>query len=179
MDEEERIIRLEVAESVRDIRFFEKVYVRFFQGISAFVRKRVEDDQNAQDVTQHTFVQAMLNIRQYSPRANIPFSSWLYRIAWNEVNRYYRDKKKEPALVVEESFIHPLLDEIGWFEKEKKVERLEKCLGNLPAKDRFIIELRFFEKKDFREIGGILQIQESAAKMRCHRIIQQLKGKMI
>ena len=43
----------------------------------------------------------MLNIKKYEDRG-FPFSSWLYKIASNEVNKYFRDEKKVQEVEIQE-----------------------------------------------------------------------------
>jgi RNA polymerase sigma-70 factor (ECF subfamily) len=53
--------------------------------------------------------------------------------------------------------------------------RLVSCLGLLKEKDLQLIELRFFEKRSFKEIGEILDITENNAKVKSFRALEKLK----
>ena len=50
-----------------------------------------------------------------------------------------------------------------------------KALTVLDEDDYQIIEMRFFEKRPFKEIAAILDINEASAKMRLYRILEKLK----
>ena len=54
-------------------------------------------------------------------------------------------------------------------------EKLIDAMNKLSEKDTEIIDLRYFEKKSFREIGEILQISHGAAKIKLYRSVEKLK----
>jgi RNA polymerase sigma-70 factor (ECF subfamily) len=58
---------------------------------------------------------------------------------------------------------------------EEYLPLIKKLILELNQKDLEIIELRFFEKKGFKEIAEILEISEVNAKVRVYRIIEKLK----
>src|SRR5580704_5978689 len=68
---------------------FEVLYNRYYEPILQFVYKRVEGKEVAFDITSQVFLNAMLNMKGYK-FMGMPFSSWLYRIALNEINQLYR-----------------------------------------------------------------------------------------
>ena len=45
----------------------------------------------------------------------------------------------------------------------------------LPEDELQLIEMRFFEKRSFKEIGEILEITENNAKVKTYRILEKLK----
>ena len=61
----------------------------------------------------------------------------------------------------------------GW--DEELVNKLIDFMKNLPTDMLQVLELRFFEDKDFREIAFILDITESGAKMRTYRALDKLR----
>ena len=77
----------------KDNRAFSLIYERYFERIYLFVYKRVRDEAIAGDVTQDAMLKAMMALPKYEDRG-APFSSWLFRIASNEVNLHFRKAKK-------------------------------------------------------------------------------------
>ena len=53
--------------------------------------------------------------------------------------------------------------------------RLINSLKSLKSKDLNIIELRYFERRSYREIGSILKITENNAKVKSYRALRRLK----
>jgi RNA polymerase sigma-70 factor (ECF subfamily) len=76
---------------------------------------------------------------------------------------------------IEEVRIKELIEQSneGW--DEEMVNRLMTYLKHLPTEMLEVLELRFFEDKDFKEISYILNITESGAKMRTYRALDQLR----
>ena len=105
---ESEIIELAKKESY----YFGILYDVYFEQIFRFVFSRLGGNESiAGDVTQETFLKAMANIQKYEDRG-FPFSSWLYRIAQNEVSMYFRKSKKDNFVPVEIEKLNDLKDEI-------------------------------------------------------------------
>ena len=81
-----------IEDSKRDPKCFESLYRKYYEQIMKFVYKRMENIDDSREVTARVFTKAIVNIKNYSDRG-FPFSSWLYRIALNEITQYYRDSK--------------------------------------------------------------------------------------
>jgi RNA polymerase sigma-70 factor (ECF subfamily) len=52
---------------------------------------------------------------------------------------------------------------------------LMTVIKNLPEDDLQLIELRFFEKRQFKEIAEILNLTETNAKVKLYRILEKVK----
>ncbi|MDH5398355.1 MAG: sigma-70 family RNA polymerase sigma factor, partial [Cyclobacteriaceae bacterium] len=105
--------------------------------------------------------------------------AWLFRIATNEINRYFRKTKKTSLFSIEESRIRDLVAETGDDHIDDKVRSLINVLKEAPTQLVEILELRFFEERGFQEISYILNISESAAKMRTYRALDKLREIMV
>jgi len=107
----------------------------------------------------------------------VPFSAWLFRIATNEVNTYYRKRQKKVVFSLEESMLYQIfeIDEEVANRDEENIARMIGFLKELPSEDVEVLELRFFEEKGFKEIAYILGISESGVKMRTYRALNKLR----
>lgn len=153
---------------------FGKLYDRYFDGIYGFVYRRTDEEELAGDITSQVFLKALQNLKKYEFRG-LPFSSWLYRIASNEVNKYYRKKNRKVVFSLEEERIREIIEEDEEDHKEAHLGLLVECLNEMKTGVVEVLELRFFEEKNFKEIAYILDISESGAKMRTYRALEQLK----
>lgn len=176
-DEEIRLENEIIERSKRDSRAFGELYERYFDRIYYFTFRQTGDEEVAGDLTSQTFVNALHHLPRYQFRG-LPFSAWLYRIATNEVNKYYRKNKGKKVFSIEETRIRELVEQTnpgpeGW--DEELIQRLLAYLKDLPTEMLQVLELRFFEDKDFREIAFILDITESGAKMRTYRALDHLR----
>ena len=159
----------------KDARAFGKIYDQYFEQIFSFVLRRTDDEEVSGDVTSQVFLKALQGLNKYQFRG-VPFSAWLYRIAHNEVNKYYRKQKLNKVFSFDQEqlfeFIQPEDDKNY---DEALLEELMVELRQLPTDAMEVLELRFFEEKNFKEISYILDITESGAKMRLYRAVEKLK----
>jgi RNA polymerase sigma-70 factor (ECF subfamily) len=119
----------------------------------------------------------MQSIDRYNYRG-IPFSAWLYRIASNEVTQHFRDQQKFRIVSLENDDVNEMMDEdYGHIEFAKR-EALFSEMKKLNAADLELLEMRFFEKRTFKEIGDIKGITENNAKVKVHRILNRVRGKI-
>jgi RNA polymerase sigma-70 factor (ECF subfamily) len=154
---------------------FKPLYETYFKRIFLFVFHRVNDKELSGDITQQVFLNALSNIHKYQFRG-LPFSSWLFRIAVNQCNDFFRQNKKMRTVVLEDPHIRELYDELtadqSWDEWERK---LPGVLEQLPEEDLQLIELRFFEQRPFKEVSEIMGLTESNTKVRTYRILERMK----
>ena len=153
---------------------FSALYERYYEPILKFVYQRVTTKDDAFDITQQVFLQAMLSINKYEWRG-FPFSSWLYRIAINELNQAFRKNEKQRGINLEEKHLVQLAEEMKIDPANDKEQALLDALTTLDEDDFQLIEMRFFEQRPFREIADILHVSEANAKMRLYRILEKIK----
>ena len=163
-----------VEKAKNNARDFAPIYKKYHAPILQFVYLRLDDKDLAIDITQQVFLKAIENLQKYEFRG-LPFSSWLYRIAINELNQLFRKNKKMRTINLNESITSDLIHEMEDEEFALHKERLAIILKKISAADFQLIEMRFFEKRPFNEIGELLNITENNAKVKTYRIIQKLK----
>lgn len=166
-----------IAAAKKDVRAFAGLYDKYFERIYIFIFKRVQDEAVAGDVCQDAMLKAMHNIQKYEDRG-YPFSAWLYRIASNEVNLYFRKQKKMVTVEVEDRHVKEVMMEIkiGDTEEVSDQDKLMMMMSNLKPEHAEIIELRFFMQYSFKEIAEFYAISEANAKMRLYRILDKIKN---
>ena len=152
---------------------FELLYNKYFEQIFRYIYKRTVNKTLSKDLTQQTFLKAFVNIKKYKPQGK-PFSAWLYKIAFNEINLYYRKTKREKTYSITSEIIENIYQEIE-NEAEISDEKLFNVLNLLDANEMHYIELRFFEKLSFKEIALIKDETADNSKVKTYRIIKKLK----
>ena len=163
-----------IEKAKNNARDFAPIYKKYHAPILQFVYLRLDDKDLAIDITQQVFLKAIENLEKYEFRG-LPFSSWLYRIAINELNQLFRKNKKMRTINLNESITSDLIHEMEDEEFALHKERLAIILKKISAAEFQLIEMRFFEKRPFIEIGGLLDITENNAKVKTYRVIQKLK----
>ena len=153
---------------------FGELYEKYFDRIFNFVYRQTDDEDLTADLTSQTFLIALKNVDRYQFRG-VPFSAWLYKIASNEINKHYRKQKQTKVFSIEEMRIRELMEQADEEYNEQIIHRLMNYLKELPTEMLQVLELRFFEDKDFKEIAFILDITESGVKMRTYRALDRLR----
>jgi len=129
----------------RDPQAFGLLFDKYYQPIFGYILRRTANVALAQDLTSQTFLKALKKLKRFKWR-NVPFSAWLFRIATNEVNAFYRYQKRHKKILIED-------------------------LPEISSR----INLRFFEKKKISEISQILGKPEGTIKSQIHRALKELK----
>lgn len=153
---------------------FGELYERYFDRIFNFIYRQTDDEDLTADLCSQTFLNALKSAGKFEFRG-VPVSAWLYRIASNEVNKHYRKAKKEKVFSIEEGMVRDLIETGNDNWSDELVQKLVEYMKELPTDMLEVLQLRFFEDKDFREIAFILNITESGAKMRTYRALDRLR----
>lgn len=160
-----------------DPRNFEPLYTAYYKRIVAYVYHRVESKEEAFEITAQVFYKALDNLSKYSDRG-LPFSAWLFRIATNELNSLFRKNKNKRVVTLDDDCFTELQEEIGAASADHMDEHLYNALQQLETEEMELVNMRFFEKRAFKEISEITGMRESACKMKLYRILEQLKKKL-
>lgn len=162
-----------------DAEAFGSLYDHYEQRIYRFILLRVGRREEAEDITHQVFMSAWENIRRYEERG-LPFTSWLYRIARNNIIDYYRTRKDEVSLdaIDPEAFVahhYPEADAQHAIE----LARVHKAIGELKPDYKDVVIMRFVEELSLREVAGALKKSEGAVKLLQYRAIKELKKRLI
>jgi RNA polymerase sigma-70 factor (ECF subfamily) len=164
-----------ILQAQKDPRAFQPLYEKYFRQILLFVLRRVGDKSLAKDLTQQVFFKALLNIGRFQLRG-FPFSSWLYRIAINECNGYFRKSDRIRWVALDEAQVETLYEELTADNiRDDWEKKLPGVLGQLKPDDLMVIELRYFEGKSFQEVADIMNWSVLNAKTRTYRILHKMK----
>ena len=159
---------------------FAPLYDQYYLQIFKYVFKRVKDENDAGEITSDIFAKAFAKIDKFKFQG-FPFSSWLYRIASNEITDFYRKSKASKYVRVTEEQLNYLVDNSGnesiiESDKEEKFNQIITSLEILSDDDLDLIEMRFFEGRSFKEMAEILDLTEGNARIKTHRAITKLKN---
>lgn len=167
---------IQIKKAQNDPREFAPIYNRYYDEIFVYISRRIEDHDMVADITSKTFANCLGNLHKFK-YMGVPFSAWLYKIAINEVRQFFRQRKNFPRMVclTESDFAEIKQETVEESKYEHAYELVPKLLSQLNENELQCIELRFFEKKSFKEIGFTLGLTEVNAKVRTYRILKKLK----
>ena len=129
----------------KDIREFDYLYKKYFPMINNFVYHRVGDEDVKNEIVSNVFFKAMkkLNMFRIFDLKKVTFSSWLFRIAVNEINQYYRNNKRNVNIkhLYKHNYVKPDTNE-----KPSPItfELVKNYLATLPQLDQTLITSALF-----------------------------------
>jgi len=178
LSEEKKIVE----EAKKNPEVFGELYDEFYKPIFNYTLRRTSDIEEAQDLTSQTFFKALKGLGEFRWQ-NISFSAWLYRIATNEVNSFYRKRGSIIRVSIDKIPNIPSLDtannDFEMAEKELKnkeeFKKLHQNIQKLSPIYQTVITLRFFEKKKISEICEIIEKPEGTIKSQIHRALEELR----
>ena len=155
---------------------FGSLYDHYQPKIYRFVVIKVSQREEAEDLTHQVFMHAWTHIGQYRD-VGFPFSSWLYRIARNQVIDHYRTKKVHLPIdeVDEDRFAIDAAHE-RTLDDAMALERVRNAIRLMKPEYQDVIIMRFIEDLSIKETAHALGKTEGAVKLMQHRAMKSLQN---
>lgn len=154
----------------------EEAFIHLYQQnvsqLYRFVYSKLNNQQDAEDLTSETFYQALKNLANYSGKST--FKNWLYGIAKHLILAKYRERYNQSTVELNENaaFGEPDIHEDP-AEDHGKVKMLDGLLNELPQNYRSVLELRFLKGYTIVETADAMGITEENAKVLQHRALKK------
>jgi RNA polymerase sigma-70 factor (ECF subfamily) len=143
----------------------EHAFARYRGDVYAFVLSRVRNRDDAEELTQQTFVDAAAALaRGVAPRA---MRGWLFTVAARRVADELRRRKRR-VVVEEPAPVHHVAVEPA----------LSAALSRLTADERRLLFMRFVEERTHAEIAAALGCNAAVPKMRVSRALARLRREL-
>jgi RNA polymerase sigma-70 factor (ECF subfamily) len=154
---------------------FRMIVRQFQKPIYYYIRRMVLDHDDADDITQTTFIKAWKGLDGF--RGESKLSTWLHTIAYHEAISFL-DKKKRVAKVA--------LDQVGaklghalqqdeLYQGDEIRQRLQVAVASLPAKQKAVFIMKYYEEKKYEEIAEITGTSVGALKASYHHAVQKIE----
>jgi RNA polymerase sigma-70 factor (ECF subfamily) len=167
---------------------FDFLIQKYRRPIVNFMYRMVRNQAVAEELAQEVFLRVYRSRQTY--RAEARFSTWLYRIATNLGVNHARDTRHERAastiyldeadpdtgttpdvadttLTAEESLL-----------RRERMNAIRRHVMELPERQRMAVLMHKYEGMDYRQIGDVLKLSESATKSLLFRAYQTLREKL-
>lgn len=157
----------------KGFRLLIETYQRRVYGIA---RKMVLVHEDADDITQNTFIKAFRNIHKFQHNSSL--FTWLYRIAVNESLTFLESKKKRFFFPVEDHLevLENYLDQSAALSADEITLKLQKALLKIPEKQRLVFNLKYYEDLSYEEISKITDTSVGALKASYHHAVKKIES---
>lgn len=174
----EKIADAELLKSAKsgDLAAFEKILWLYEKPIFNYIRRLVNQLEDAEDLTQKTFIKLYKSLKSVNPEKN--FKSWLYKIATNTVYDWFRKQKRNSEILMENSEIQAetFAHEDAYYQIESLID-LEKALNEIKPAYKSILLLYYKNGLEYNEIAEILGVPINTVKTHLRRAKLELKNK--
>lgn len=154
-----------------DVAAFSALVVRHQDRIYRFLLRLTQSSDDAQELTQETFLHAYQALVRWRPEAR--FTTWLFQIARNQALDWLR-RGRRAAFVTLDPAQEQTLPDPGpapetTLEHRQQLQALERALARLPTEQREILLLREIEDLSYEDIAQVLHINLGTVKSRIAR----------
>jgi RNA polymerase sigma-70 factor, ECF subfamily len=151
---------------------FEELYRSSRDDVYSYVAGLLRDRTAAEDVTAAAFERAYRKRSRFDSRRGTR-RAWLFGIARNAALDELRRRKRVTELVDEPADDTPAPDEAA--DVGLRRAALRHAMGQLTARERELVALKFFAGLSNSEIADVLGVSESNAGTRLHRTVEKLR----
>jgi RNA polymerase sigma factor (sigma-70 family) len=152
-----------------------------------FIRKRVADSSEADDILQDVFYELVEASRMMKPIEQV--SAWLFRVARNKIIDFFRKKRPETSigdhsaadgesLTLEDLLPSPDEGPEAAFARSVLLEELEEALEELPEEQREVFVAHELEGFSFKEIAARTGVGVNTLLSRKHYAVIQLRERL-
>jgi RNA polymerase sigma-70 factor (ECF subfamily) len=167
---------------------FNYLVEKHYRAMIHFLFRMVRNQAVAEELAQEVFLRVYRSRESY--RAEAKFTTWLYRIATNLAVNHARDTKHERSASTiyldspdEETGTTPdVADDEPNVEqnllRNERMAAIKKHVMALPERQRMAVLMHKYQGMDYRQIGDVLKLSESATKSLLFRAYQTLRDKL-
>ena len=155
---------------------FNLLVKRYQEMLYWHIRKIVIDHDDTDDVLQNCFIKIWKALPEF--RSDSKLYTWLYRIATNEALTFLKQKKKMSATSLDDLSrgVADLLESDVYFDGNEIQLKLQKAILKLPAKQRIVFNLKYFEEMKYETMAEILDTSVGALKASYHHAVKKIES---
>jgi RNA polymerase sigma-70 factor (ECF subfamily) len=180
----EVMLRLKAGE----LECFDYLMNKYRRPIVHFMFRMVHNQAIAEEMAQEVFLRVYRSRETY--RAEARFTTWLYRIATNLAVNHARDTKNErtaPTIHLDEpdpetGSMHDVADSTPTIESDmlrrERMNAIKQHVLALPERQRMAVLMHKYQEMDYKQIGAVLKLSESATKSLLFRAYQTLRERL-
>ena len=154
---------------------FNQLVRKYQQKVYWHVRKMVVDHDDADDLTQDTFVKVWNHLGNFRQDASL--YTWIYRIATNECLSFLSSKRRKfflPLNDVSEELAAKMEADPSLAGDEVEL-KLQKAILRLPDKQRLVFNLKYYEDMKYEDMAEVTGTSVGALKASYHHAVKKIE----
>lgn len=138
-------------------------------------RKIVIDHDDADDVTQETFIKVYKALTDFREASQL--YTWIYRITTNEALNLLKKRQKRQASSIEDVYeeLAKTIDSDHLISGDEIQLKLQKALLELPEKQRLVFNMKYFDDLKYEEISEITGTSVGGLKASYHLAVKKIE----
>jgi RNA polymerase sigma-70 factor, ECF subfamily len=152
---------------------FEQLVDRYDRQVFCIIARYVQNAEDAKDLFQEVLIKVYRGLPNFQHRSS--FSTWLFRVTTNVCLSHHIKKKAEPYFTTaghtdaeDEDHRTTTLPHTSTperqLEQKELSQRVNRVIGQLPPKQRYVFTLKYLEGYKIREIAGMMKCHEGTVK---------------
>ena len=152
---------------------FTTVVNQFKEPLYWQIRRMVVNHDDTDDILQNTFIKAWNGLSTF--RGESKLSTWLYRIATNETLNFL-ERQRHATVSIDDTESHTLanLQSDPYFDGDETQIQLQEAIGQLPAKQRQVFTLKYYDDMKYEEMSQLLDTSVGALKASYHHAVKKI-----
>ena len=154
---------------------FEVFYEENFNRVVQYIRKKLDNLHDAEDLASDIFLYCYSHYDDYDP-AKSSLTTWLYLIVNSRIKNYYRDTKPSVDLELLEGVLQDeSIDMDACIYLQQLQDGLKRAMEKLPERQRKIVTMRYFEERSGAEIAERLGMTPGNVRVQLSRALDTLE----
>ncbi len=144
--------------------------------IYSMVLKMTNNKEEAEEISQDTFIKGFQNLDKFKGESK--FSTWLYKIAYRTcLDAIKKNKKHQNTYEINDITMNQIQSVetiLQGIERQDRSRMMKECLNKLPADERSLLWLFYFDELTLKEIIEVTNLSEANVKVKLHRARKRL-----
>ena len=139
------------------------------------IKRMVTEHADADDIAQQVWIKVWSKLDGFKMESE--FSTWLFRVAYNETLNFLQKQKKGAIQnISEDNYDYENAASGSDSPKSSQIQiALEQAIQQLPEKQRFVFMLRYFEEMNYEKIASITGTTVGGAKANFHQALKKME----
>jgi RNA polymerase sigma factor (sigma-70 family) len=138
--------------------------------------KMLKNKEEAEEISQDTFIKTFNSLNKFKGESK--FSTWIYKITYNNcLDRLKKQKKENNVDYIEdftENQIKAIQNIIECIDEKERNQKIQECMQLLPSQEAFLLTLYYFDDQSIEEIAKVIDCNPNNVKIKLFRCRKKL-----